>query len=188
MKAGMSRIVSYEDSEIDPDIKEIRGNLYKDPYYFWIDAMVLTQMSSGVAVLSNTRNSVIANWEYGYDEGEYRIDLTYARYINRYISPFGGVEFTNEDQENRGIFGVYYLLPFLIDGTAWVDTEGDFRFIFDKEMRLTKHLTAFGELQYDTESKWEAEVGGALVLHKNLSLVVNWHNEFGAGIGALISF
>ncbi|MGI9534569.1 MAG: multicopper oxidase domain-containing protein [Thermodesulfobacteriota bacterium] len=188
MKAGMARIVSYEDSEIDPDIKKIRGKLYKDPIYFWVDAQILTQMSEGVAVLKNTRNSIITNWEVGYDEGEYRIDLTYARYINRFISPFAGIEITNEEQDTRGIFGVYYLLPLLIDSTIWVDTDGDFRFIFDKEMQLTRYITTFGELQFDTESKWEAEVGGTIFLHKNLSLIAKWHNEFGAGIGALIRF
>lgn len=188
MKTGMARILSYEDSEIDPDIKNIRGKLFQDPFYFWIDAQILTQMSEGVAVLKNTRNSVIANWEVGYDEDEYRIDLTYARYISRIISPFAGIEITNEEQETRGIFGVYYLLPFLIDSTIWVDTKGDFRFIFDKEMQLTKLITIFGELQFDTESKWEAEVGGTLFLHKNISLIAKWHNEFGAGVGALIRF
>ncbi len=188
MKAGMARVVSYKGSEMDPRIKEIRHNLYKDPGYFWIDAQVLTQMSEGTAVARNTRNSIIADWEVGYEEADYRIDLTYARYINRFISPFAGIEITNEEQGTRGIFGIYYLLPFLIDSTVWVDTDGDFRFIFDKEMQLTKYITAFGELQFDTESKWEAEVGGTFFLHKNLSLIAKWHNEFGAGVGVLIRF
>ena len=171
---------------MDPRIKEIRHNLYKDPVYFWVDAQVLTQMSEGTAIARNTRNSIIANWEVGYEEGAYRIDLTYARYINRFISPFAGIEITNEEQKTRGIFGIYYLLPFLIDSTVWVDTEGDFRFIFDKEMQLTRYISAFGELQYDTKLEWEAEVGGELFLHKNFSLIVNWHNEFGPGVGVLI--
>ena len=188
MKSGMARVVSYEGSEMDPRIKEIRHNLYKDPGYLWIDAQVLTQMSEGTAVARNTRNSIIADWEVGYEEAEYRVDLTYARYINRFISPFAGVEITNEDQGTRGIFGIYYLLPFLIDSTIWVDTDGDFRFIFDKEMQLTRYITAFGELQFDTESKWEAEVGGTFFLHKNYSLIAKWHNQYGAGVGVLIRF
>jgi len=186
MKSGMARIVSYEGSEMDPRIKKIRSNFYTDPVYFWVDAQILTQQSEGVAVLRNTRNSIIANWEVGYEEGEYRIDLTYARYINRFLSPFAGIEITNEEQKTRGIFGIYYLLPFLIDSTVWVDTEGDFRFIFDKGMQLTKYITAFGNLQFDTESKWEAEVGGTFFLHKNFSLIAKWHNEFGPGVGVLI--
>ncbi len=188
LESGMARIVSYEDSEIDPDIKEIRANLYKEPIFLWVDAQILTNESEGVAVLKNTRNSIIANWEVGYEEAEYRVDLTYARYINRFISPFAGVEITNEDQGTRGIFGIYYLLPFLIDSTIWVDTDGDFRFIFDKEMQLTRYITAFGELQFDTESKWEAEVGGTFFLHKNYSLIAKWHNQYGAGVGVLIRF
>ena len=43
MKSGMSRIVSYEGSDIDPDIKEIRSNLYQDPLYYWADFRILSR-------------------------------------------------------------------------------------------------------------------------------------------------
>jgi FtsP/CotA-like multicopper oxidase with cupredoxin domain len=183
MKSGMSRIVSYEGSVIDPDIKEIRANLYKDPLYYWADFRILSQMTDGIAAVSNTRNTISARWEAGWEDEEYEIELTYNRYINRFITVFGGLDITNEEQQTRGIFGVRYLLPLLIDSTVWVDTDADFRIILDKEMHLTERLSAFGELQYDTESKWEWKAGGAIMINKWLSLVGQYYSEFGAGSG-----
>jgi len=183
MKSGMSRIVSYEGSVIDPDIKEIRSNLYKDPLYYWADFRILSQMTDGIAAVSNTRNTISARWEAGWEDEEYEIELTYNRYINRFITVFGGLDITNEEQQTRGIFGVRYLLPLLIDSTVWVDTDADFRIILDKEMHLTERLSAFGELQYDTESKWEWKAGGAIMINKWLSLVGQYYSEFGAGGG-----
>lgn len=183
MKSGMSRIVSYEGSDIDPDIKEIRSNLYRDPVYYWADFRILSQMTDGIAAISNTRNTISARWEAGWEDEEYEIELTYNRYINRFITVFGGLDITNEEQKTRGIFGVRYLLPLLIDSTLWVDTDADFRVILDKEMDLTDRLSAFGELQYDTESKWEWKAGGAIMINKWLSLVGQYYSEFGAGGG-----
>ena len=187
MKSGMSRIVSYEGSVMDPDIKEIRSNLYQDPIYYWADFTILSQMTDGIAAISNTRNTISARWEAGWEEKEYEIELTYNRYINRFITVFGGVDITNEEQQTRGIFGIRYLLPLLIDSTVWVDTDADFRIILDKEMQLTKRLSAFGELQYDTESKWEWKAGGAIMINKWLSLVGQYYSEFGGGGGIKIS-
>ena len=183
MKAGMSRIVSYVGSDIDPDIKEIRPNLYQDPLYYWADVRILSQMTDGTAAISNTRNTISATWEAGWEEEEYEIVLTYNRYINRFITVFGGADITNEEQQTRGVFGVRYLLPLLIDSTVWIDTDADLRVILDKDMHITERLSAFGELQYDTESKWEWKAGGAIMINKWLSLVGQYYSEFGAGGG-----
>ncbi len=188
MKAGMSRIVSYVGSDIDPDIKEIRLNLYMDPLYYWADVRILSQMTEGTAAISNTRNTISATWEAGWEEEEYEIILTYNRYINRFITVFGGADITNEEQQTRGIFGARYLLPLLIDSTVWIDTDADLRVILDKEMHLTERLRAFGELQYDTESKWEWKAGGAIMINRWLSLVGQYYSEFGAGGGIEIRF
>lgn len=183
MKAGMSRIVSYVGSDMDPDIEEMRPNLYRDPLYYWADFRILSQMTEGRAAIANTRNTISATWEAGWEDEEYEIILTYNRYINRFITVFGGIDITNEEQQTRGIFGVRYLLPLLIDSTVWIDTDADLRIILDKEMHLTERLSAFGELQYDTESKWEWKAGGAIMINKWLSLVGQYYSEFGAGGG-----
>jgi FtsP/CotA-like multicopper oxidase with cupredoxin domain len=35
MKAGMARVVHYEDFPLDPRLAAIQPNLYRDPWYFW---------------------------------------------------------------------------------------------------------------------------------------------------------
>ena len=40
-------------------------------------------------------------------------------------SVFAGANLTGEDPGDRGVFGVRYLLPFLIRSQAWVDTDGE---------------------------------------------------------------
>ena len=183
MKTGMSRIVSYVGSEMDPDIKEIRPNLYMDPLYYWADIRILSQMTEGTAAVANTRNTVSATWEAGWEEEDYEVVLTYNRYINRFITVFGGADITNEEQQTRGVFGIRYLLPLLIDSTVWIDTDADLRVILDKDIHVTQRLSIFGELQYDTESKWEWKAGGAIMINKWLSLVGQYYSEFGGGGG-----
>ncbi|HKQ32802.1 MAG TPA: multicopper oxidase domain-containing protein, partial [Thermodesulfobacteriota bacterium] len=188
LAAGMARVVHYEGSEMDPDIAAIRHKLYEDPIYYWAEAALMSNMTEGFVTIENEKNTLNATWEFGWENREYEIVLTYNRSINRLLSVFGGADLTNENQNNRGVFGIAYLLPFLIDGTAWVDTDGDFRFILDKEMQITERVTAFGELQYDTESKWEWKAGGTFMIGKNVSLIGQYYTEFGGGGGLLIKF
>lgn len=188
LAAGMARVVHYEGSVMDPDIAAIRHKLYEDPVYYWAEAALMSNMTEGFVTVANEKNTLNATWEYGWEDREYEIVLTYSRYINRTISVFGGADLTNEDQNDRGVFGIQYLLPFLVDSTAWVDTEGDFRFVFDKEMQLTERVTAFGELQYDTDTKWEWKAGGTFMLGKNVSLIGQYYTEFGGGGGFLFRF
>jgi hypothetical protein len=188
LAAGMARVVHYEGSVMDPDIAAIRHKLYEDPVYYWADAALMSNMTEGLITIENTKNTINASWEFGWEDREYEIVLTYNRYINRLLSVFGGADITNEDQNNRGVFGIEYLLPLLVDGTAWIDTDGDLRVILDKEMRITDRVTAFGELQYDTESEWEWKAGGTFMIGKNVSLIGQYYTEFGGGGGLLVQF
>jgi len=90
-----------------------------------------------------------------------------------------GLDITNEEQQTRGIFGVRYLLPLLIDSTVRIDTDADLRIILDREVQPTERLSAFGELQYDMESKWEWKAGSAIMINKWFSLVGQHYSEFG---------
>lgn len=188
LAAGMARVVHYEGSVMDPDIAAIRHKLYDDPIYYWAEAALMSNMSEGFVTIADTKNTINATWEVGWENRQYEVVLTYSRYVNDFISVFGGADLTNENQDDRGVFGVESTLPFLVDGTAWVDTNGDFRFILDKDMQITERGTAFGEMQYDTKSKWEWKAGGTFMIGKNVSLIGQYYTEFGGGGGLLIKF
>ncbi|MFT5470961.1 MAG: CopA family copper-resistance protein [Verrucomicrobiales bacterium] len=191
MHSGMARVVEYDDFEPSPEVRDVRENLYEDPWYFWGGAAGMSHMTEGGLVFSNTRNILASTWEIGWGEidgTDYEINLTYDYSINQFSSVFGGAQLTNEELGDRGIFGFRHKLPMLIDAFAWADTEGEFRFGAGKSYPLTQRLHAFGEIEYDTATEWEWAAGLEYVLGKNMSLVGSYHSEFGAGAGFAIRF
>lgn len=190
MKAGMARVVHYEGSVIDADVaaarKEPTNFLSQDHWYAWGEASFLSQMTDGAFVLSNTRNILSGVWEYGWEEEEYEIVLTYDYYFNRFFKAFGGVDIADED--SRGILGIRYLLPLNVESALWVDSEGELRIILEKDLQLTDRLSAFGDVEYDTESKWDWVLGLEWTQNKQISLVGKYHSEFGLGGGVSIRF
>lgn len=189
MKAGMARVIHYEGSKMDPDIAAIRHNLFKDHWYQWADISLLSHMTEGNAVLTSTRHTIGVRWEIGWkkvEKTEYEVALTYDYHFDRFLSAFGGVNFTND--RNEGIFGVRYILPLNIESLVWVDTNGDFRFRLGKHLRIINRLMLFGEAEYDTKTKWEGNAGLEWTLNKPLLLIAQWHSEFGLGAGIRLRF
>ncbi|MDH4027644.1 MAG: multicopper oxidase domain-containing protein, partial [Nitrospirota bacterium] len=187
MKSGMARIVHYEGSELDPQIAAIRPNLFKEHWYAWADASILTQMTEGRIVAADTRNTLRGTWEAGWDE-EYEAVLTYERYFNSFFQAFAGGVLTDGEQDHRGILGVRYLLPFIFESAVWIDTDGDVRLSLDKEIQITDRLYAFGEIQYDTESDEEWAAGAGWTLGRYFSIIGLYHSEYKGGIGLNIRY
>jgi len=188
-KAGMARVVSYVDKEIDADLKEIRPKLYIDPWYSWTNGTIQSHMTDGVVVVSNSKNIFSADWEVGWQkvEGtEYDLELAYDRYFNRFFTAFVGGNFTSDYE--RGILGVRYLLPFNFGSVLRVDTEGEFRVSIGQSLQLTRGLGIFGRFEYDTESKEEWVAGVDYILSKNFSLVGQYHSDYGVGAGLEFRF
>ena len=183
-KAGMARVVSYEDKALDVDLKKIRHKLYKDSWYPTFIGTAQSHMTDGIAVFSNSRNILSAKWEVGWqrvDKTDYDVELAYDRYFNRFFNGFAGVNLTNDYE--RGIFGIRYLLPFNVESTFRVDSEGEFRVELAQGLQLTNRFGIFGNIEYDTESKEEWLLGGKYTLSKNLALTGQYHSDFGAGVG-----
>lgn len=194
MKSGMARMVHYENFDPGPAVNAVRPNLYKDPWYFWGQADILSNMTEGYLTTSNTRNILTAEWEVGWqnvDETELEGIFTYSRYINRFASVFVGANSMGEKDnldKTRGILGIHYLLPLNIESRAWVDTDSGARFYLDKEFELTPRLMLFGEVKYDTHDFWEGASGLEYMVTRNVSLTARWHSEFQWGGGLQVRF
>jgi hypothetical protein len=194
MKSGMARVVHYEGFALDPQLAAVRPKLYKDSWYFWGQADVLSNMTEGFLMLSNTRNILTAEWEVGWqevDDTEWEGIFTYDRYINRFFTMFAGANLLGEGDEHddtRGVFGFRYLLPFNLESRAWIDTDGGGRFNLGRSFELTPRLTLLGEAEYDTHDNWEGSAGLSYMVHKYFSLVGQWHSEYGFGGGLQIRF
>ena len=195
MKAGMARLIHYENFVPPDSVIDIRPQLYKDSWYFWADAEVLSNMTEGFVKAANTRHTLTAMWEYGWqevDEDEWEGLLTWDYYINRLFTIFTGLDVLgegNDTEDTRGVLGITYLLPLNIESSYWLDSDGGGRFIFEKEFTLTPRLSLTGEAEYDTnDSEWEGKAGLDYTLSKAISITGQWHSDFGWGLGAMIRF
>jgi CopA family copper-resistance protein len=194
MKAGMARLVHYENFTPPPEVQAIRHNLYKESWYFQMSADLLSNMTEGFLQLSSTRHIFTADWEVGWqdvEETEWESVITWDYYLDRFKSVFIGAHnegINSELEKTRGVLGLRYLLPLNFESRTWIDTDKGLRITLDKEFMLTPRLALFGEAQYDTHELWEGEVGLSYMISGHVSLIGKWHSEYGWGGGLNISF
>ena len=194
MKSGMARFIHYDGYQPDAAVAAVQSNLFKESWYAWGQADILSNMTEGALTLSDTRNIFQAQWETGWqhvDGTEWEGLLTYDRYVNRFSRLFVGADFMgyeDKTEETRGVLGVRYLLPLNVESMLWVDSDGGARVALDKEFTLTPRLSLIGEVQYDTHDQWEGKTGMSYLLTKNVSLLGQWHSEYGWGGGLQVRF
>ncbi|MAS95035.1 MAG: hypothetical protein CMO55_17705 [Verrucomicrobiales bacterium] len=193
MKAGMARVVEYENFTPDPDTEAVRDELFDVDLYSYGMADIMSHMTEGFYEIAGIRYSGLVNWTVGWgniDGEDYEIDATFNYHHNRFLTLFAGAQFSNEGDYPgaRGIFGYRYPLPFLISTYGWVDTEGEFRFGAAKSYPITDRLHVFGEVEYDTQLQYEWAAGLEYIIGKNISAVGSFHSEFGVGGGLSVRF
>jgi FtsP/CotA-like multicopper oxidase with cupredoxin domain len=194
MKSGMARLIHYQDFTPDPDVHAVRHKLYREPWYLWGEAEVLSNMTEGFLTVANTRIALEASWEVGWqkvDNTEWEGIATAGWHANRFSSFFAGLDVTGEDAEKgeaRGILGLSYLLPLNLKTSAWLDTDGGARFMLRKDLELTPRLGLHGEVEYDTHEDWEGALSLDYMLSRHVSLKGKWHSDFGFGGGLEIRF
>jgi hypothetical protein len=169
-----------------------------------IDGSLQNHMSMGMATLMNSRNDWFAMWDLGFhddpavmmggmqhedDDVEYEIDFGWKRYFNPNFSTVLGWRFTNQEHaEDRAFAGIEYRLPYLIDSSLQLDSEGDLRVGLGKSLQINDRLGIFGDIEYDTGSEWEWTVGADYLLTKQFSLISQYHSEHGFGGGFRFRF
>ena len=189
MKSGMARVVHYENFPLPSGLKDIRSKRFKKDWYAWSDPIILSNMSTGTLLTADIRNTFALNWETGWqntDEIEWETILTWNRFINRFFTIFAGadLEGARDSLETaRGVFGFRYLLPLNIESRVWIDSDLGARFSLEKHFELTPRIMLLGEVQYDTHELWEGHAGLTYTLGKAISLVGQWHSEYGWGGG-----
>lgn len=186
MAGGMERIVHYEGTEVDAATMASRPNAYKDRWYAFGSVGAMSQMTQGQAQFANTYNIIGADFEVGYKDGQYDVTGAYSRYINRYLSPFAGVNAfydTSYGRDVRGVFGFSWLLPMNAPTAVWVGTDGSFRWTLTKEMFITRRLVAAGNIEYDTTTEWEYTGAAEYILTRHFSVMGQYNSDFGWGAG-----
>jgi CopA family copper-resistance protein len=184
MKAGMARIVHYQDWDPPAALDESRRSLLSDPWYAWADAAALSNFTEGYMTTSSTRHQLAFEWEVGWQDvpsAEYELLASYRYHFNRFYSALLGGHF--QDGQNRAVFGFEALLPLNIGSQIWVDSEGEVRITLEKDLQLTSRLGVVGEVQYDTETEWEGRTLLLFNVNRFLDLTAGWHSEYGFGGG-----
>ncbi|MFA7059561.1 MAG: multicopper oxidase domain-containing protein, partial [Pedobacter sp.] len=189
MESGMARVVHYQGFTPDPLTNAVRRHLYHDPFQFYGQVDVLSQMAHGTLVYANTRHIFSTEWQAGWqrvDNVEWEVTPTCNYYLNSFASVFAGIDLAGADDhfdKHEGIFGLRYLLPLNITSRVWVDTAGEFQFAVGKHLELTPRLAVFSEAEYDTKEQWEIRAGTGYQMTKHFSLIGQWHSRFGWGGG-----
>jgi hypothetical protein len=188
MESGMARVMRYEGHAPGPELAGRGAMVHEDHWHGFGTVDLLSSMTAGELRLADTRDELVLRWEAGWGGGDnsWETLAAYGRAVNAFFSPFAGVETAGgggEDTEARGVLGVRYLLPLLIEAAARADTRGEFRISLGKDLPLLPRLEAHGEVEYDTGEGWKGKAGILYTLGRDLSLIAGWHSTFGWGAG-----
>lgn len=185
MKTGMARVISYERTSKATD--EILAKLGPDRWYMKGDVAALSNMSMGLLQSSNTNNFLEIEYEYNYEK-EYEAELIYARNLIGFLDIYAGGDFEREDEHNsseqRGIIGIRYILPFLLESNLRIDSEGRVRFALTSDVQLTERLR-FG-WSYNTDNEYDFSLG--YEIDKALLLTATYDSDFRWGGGLRLRF
>ena len=192
MASGMGRMVAVTPGDQMQMGKMEMGEHASTPWHLLLDGSVQSHMTDGTLSLQHERDSFNARWQAGLFDSRnapYEADLTYDRYFNSNVSAFIGARLTDDHHDkNRAIAGIRYRLPYLIDTRLGVDSQGGVRFDIGKNIQLTDRLNLFGNVQYDTRTRFEWQAGLTYTLTKQLSLIGQYHSDFGLGAGLAFRF
>ncbi len=186
MERGMSRVVTYAPAGHVPKLEMDM----EDSPALMVDAMLLSNMTMGEAMVMTERENFGVAWDLGYESGsDYEVDTYWSHYFNPNFSTVVGVRATNQlKQTVSGFFGVEYRLPMMIEAFVEIGTEGNGRFGAARDFAITDRLTFISECYYDTTAKWDWLVGLNHRISKEFSITAVYDNEHGAGAGISLRY
>lgn len=211
MMSGMGRVFTYENQPKNPLIsnpKYAYRKLKNDDrkFHFMGENDIATNGNDGMAMVQNTRWSLMSEWRLGYmDMHGYEVETHLGRYIGKmqWFMPFIGYDYRyrkhgiNFQEENifkqtdtkdiRQAFsaGFSYTLPMLINFEAEVFTDGTVLLQLKREdIPITKRLR-FG---FMLNSDKEYMVDFRYILNKNMGIRTHYDSDMGFGVGLSLNY
>ncbi len=209
LMGGMARVISY-DTPRDERMTEYPVKTViteTDRYYSWGLLDVTSGMIGLNLTTSNIRSQFNVSSEYGWNEN-LEAELSYEYYLQDYLRIFGGVNIENEIPDSldkystTAVAGIRYLTPYMFDLDVRIDNELRPRISLGRSLMLFKKFSIFGYYEYQldlgivnnlpdnrnylSETVWS--VGAEYMLSRNFSLMANYDNRFGAGVGLSLRF
>jgi hypothetical protein len=197
MKAGMARVVSYSASEqaLNSQPSTLNSAAYRPalgdhamPHtYAWIDGSIQSHLSTGMGTIQRGRDNLNLMWETGWERverREYEIDATVSHYFNPRWTAFGGYRLTNMmEGHDAVIVGATYRLPYLVDFTTTLQSNGDARVALGKMFQLTTRVSLTARAEYDTAMKFSWNSSLSYTVSKRISLIATHDSDYGLGAG-----
>jgi FtsP/CotA-like multicopper oxidase with cupredoxin domain len=155
--------------------------------YAWIDGSVQSHMSMGMGTIQRGRDNLNLMWETGWErveKTEYEIDATYSHYFNPRWVAFAGYRLTNMMEGHDAVIaGATYRLPYMVDFTTTLQSNGDARFALAKMLQLTTRVGVMARAEYDTAEKFSWQLGASYTLTKRFSVISTYDSDYGLGAG-----
>ncbi|GAB1488793.1 hypothetical protein MASR2M8_12400 [Opitutaceae bacterium] len=155
--------------------------------YTWIDGSVQSHMSMGMGTIQRGRDNLNLMWETGWEgveKTEYEIDATYSHYFNPRLVAFAGYRLTNMMEGHDAVIaGATYRLPYMVDFTTTLQSNGDARFALAKMLQLTTRVGVMARAEYDTADKFSWQLGASYTLTKRFSVISTYDSDYGLGAG-----
>ncbi len=163
------------------------------PHTFaWIDANLASHLTTGRGTIQRGRDNVNLMWEAGWQNvarREYEMDATVSRYFNPRWIAFAGYRFTNlPEGRNAVIVGATHRLPYLVDFTATLQSNGDARVAVEKRLQLTARLSLTARAEHDTATKFSWSSTLACTVSKRVSIIATHDSDYGFGAGLGLRF
>jgi len=167
MKTGMGRVIKYKSFTPSPEMAVHEKN---DPHlhehiYFQGALEAATNHAKAKFKLSKTWDTLELQVESGdfKDNDHVAGDLLYRRWITNFLNVIAGATYFAEFEENqtRGVIGLGYTLPLLIETNVLVDHKGKFRLDLEKRFQWTSVL--FTEVEATFRQDFTPDLGFSLM-------------------------
>lgn len=186
MKAGMARVISYENTSIFS--KDIRRKISADWHpYAYLDAGAQSNMieARGWAISGRNMIELEAEWDY---EDLFEVEAVYERNFNRFFDAYAGIEIEKEDLDDPtrtvGVVGAKYMLPLFIETDLRIDTNGHVQFTVGSTVQLTSR----GKFIWDWNTDKEYRLRLDYAITERLSFIATHDSEYDAGAGLMLRF
>ncbi len=213
MMSGMGRVFNYENQPKNPLIlnpKYAYRKLKSDDrkFHFMGENDIATNGNDGMAMLQNTRWSLMSEWRLGYmDEHGYEVETHLGRYIGKmqWFMPFIGYDYRyrkregqlnyqesnlfnqSDTKDTRQAFsvGFSFTLPMLVHFEAEIFTDRTVLLQLKREdIPITKRLR-FG---FMLNSDKEYMVDFRYILNKNMGIRTHYDSDMGFGVGLSLNY
>lgn len=184
MATGMARIVSYEDDP-GPYHHSMHNKDHGGQWHFFADAGVQSNMVFGNLRAEGTRNAFDIEYDWDYDDSR-DVDAIYERRVNQFLDVYAGANLERDDGEtdNRGVAGIHYVLPLLIDSDWRIDSEGHGRLELGSDLQLTDRAAFAWKANTDREYRLQLEYE----ITKRAVLTGGRDSDHGWGAGLTVRF